>query len=498
MAHFNQSSLILILMASLALVSTSFAEPRHRDQLPYPVITPKSGANMTLIKQGEYLTRAGDCVACHTVKDGKPFAGGLGIRTPFGTYYAPNITPDKKHGLGTWTEDEFIRAMKQGIRKDGGHLFPVFPYLYYNKVTDQDLKSIWAYLQAIPAINKPNKPIDAWLPFRIRFSQLFWKLLFFKPYEEPFRSDPNRSKDWNRGAYLVQGLGHCSMCHTPLNLLGAPKRSLMFTGGHVDGYYAPNLTDTLLKSVTVNQLTRVFYHDELPGGGKVQGPMAQVNHDSLAYLKPDDIRSIAIYIKSLKDPRGPMAVKAGTSKAQQTYTQYCGACHDSGAAGAPKLSDNMAWAERLKQGKKTLYVNAIKGYNAMPAKGNCLSCTDQDIEQTVDYILKHAATASGVKIHQIPVRATPQLSWETGQRIYDKHCSTCHNGQLLNAPQQGDVAVWEKLIKKGVETLFTHTLKGYRAMPAKGGCVTCSPLEVIASVKYLLQTSLPQSNFSLW
>ena len=482
----------------LSSVHAAHAATRYRDQLPYPEITPPPGADMALIKKGEYLTRAGDCVACHTVKDGKPFAGGLGIRTPFGTYYAPNITPNKQYGLGNWTEQEFIHAMKQGISKDGSHLFPVFPYLYYNKVSDEDIKAIWAYLKAIPAVDQPNKPIDAFLPFRIRFTQFFWKLLFFKPYAGPFHEDPNQSKTWNRGAYLVQGLGHCSMCHTPINLLGAPKRDLKFTGGHIDGYYAPNLTDTLLKAVTVDQLTRVFYHDELPGGGQVKGPMAQVNHDSLVYLKPDDIRAISVYIKSLKDPRGPMAIQAGESKGKQIYGQYCAACHDSGAAGAPKITDSAAWSERLKKGKETLYHNAIKGYNAMPAKGGCVSCTDQDIVESVDYILEHAENAAGVKIHQVAVRPAPQPSLALGKQVYDQHCSSCHNNNLLNAPQQGDVKAWSQLIKKGMETLILHTIHGYRAMPAKGGCVSCSNLEVIASVKYLLQTSLPSENFKLW
>ena len=134
----------------------------------------------------------------------------------------------------------------------------------------------------------------------------------------------------------------------------------------------------------------------------------------------------------------------------------------------------------------------------MPAKGGCVSCTDQDIVESVDYILEHAESAAGVKIHQVAVRPAPQPSLALGKQVYDQHCSSCHNNNLLNAPQQGDVKAWSQLIKKGMETLILHTIHGYRAMPAKGGCVSCSNLEVIASVKYLLQTSLPSENFKLW
>ena len=485
------------------MIATSFAEPRFRDQLPYPkvdFVNKANGANRALIEKGEYLTKAGDCVACHTVKDGDPFAGGLGLRTPFGTYYSPNITPSKKHGLGTWTEEDFVKSMRKGVSKDGSHLFPVFPYIYYSKVTDEDLRAIWAYLQAIPASETPNKPIDAWLPFRIRFTQIFWKLLFFTPYDEPFKEDPSKSKSWNRGAYLVQGLGHCSMCHTPINLLGAPKRNLLFTGGYVDGYYAPNLTDSMLKTVTVEQITRVFYADELPGGGKVQGPMAQVNHDSLSYLKPDDIYAIAVYIKSLKDPRGPDAMVAdpNASKGQQIYDKYCAACHNSGAAGAPKITDNMAWKQRLEKGKKQLHTNAIKGYNSMPAKGNCVSCSDDDIIKSVDYILDFASSASGVEIHQVKVRTGPQVSYNVGRKVYNKYCSTCHNDKLFKSAHPSNSAYWQEKLSQGMDVLYSRTIKGYKAMPAKGGCVECTNLEVIAAVKYLLQISLPDFDFRLW
>ena len=490
---------ILILIMAITSIMV-FAETEYEDKLPYPKIIIKPGDDIALIKKGEYLTKAGDCVACHTVKGGKSFAGGLGMRTPFGTYYSPNITPNKKYGLGSWTEQDFIKAMKKGVSKDGSHLFPVFPYIYYSKVTDEDLKAIWAYLKAIPSADTPNKPIDALLPFRIRFSQLFWKLLFFKPYDKPFEPDATKSKTWNRGAYLVQGLGHCSMCHTPINMLGAPKRDLLFTGGYVDGYYAPNLTDSMLSSVTVKQITRVFYADELPGGGKVKGPMAQVNHDSLSYLKPDDIYAIAVYIKSLKDPRGPNALTADSSqsKGQQVYDKYCAACHNSGAAGAPKINDSSAWNERLEKGKDMLHKNAIQGYNSMPAKGGCVSCSDDDIIESVDYILAIAQNASGVKIHQVKVKPAPQVSYEVGRNVYNKYCSTCHNDKLFNSASPKNSKYWQERLDQGIEVLYSRTINGYKAMPAKGGCNDCSNLDVIAAVKYLLQVSIPEYDFRLW
>ena len=240
-----------------------------------------------IIQRGEYLTKIGDCIACHTnVKAGTPaFAGGLPLATPFGTFYSPNITPDKETGIGNWTEKDFIRALKEGRDPHGRNYFPVFPYLYFSNMTDDDVKAMYAYFMSIPAVKQQNKSLP--FPFNMpgaRFSLWGWNILFFYPTPD-LQYDPDQSAQWNRGKYIVDGLGHCSMCHTPLNLLGAPKNRYYLTGTFIDGYWAPNITQYGLRSADHLEVAKVFVEGQLlHNAGPVAGPMAEVNHNSLAYL----------------------------------------------------------------------------------------------------------------------------------------------------------------------------------------------------------------------
>ncbi len=187
----------------------------------YPSVTVTNPGQEQLVERGEYLAKMGDCIACHTnVKAGlPPFSGTLPIDTPFGTFYSPNITPDKETGIGNWTEEDFIRAMKEGRDPHGRNYFPVFPYIYFSNLTDDDVRALYAYFMSIPAVNQKNKPLP--FPFNLpgaRFSLWGWNLLFFYPNSD-LKYNPDQSPLWNRGHYIVDGLGHCSMCHTPLNIL---------------------------------------------------------------------------------------------------------------------------------------------------------------------------------------------------------------------------------------------------------------------------------------
>ena len=226
----------------------------------YPKVTVPAGGNAKLIKRGEYLAKVGDCISCHTNSktNGKPFAGGLPIKTPFGTFYSPNITPDKKTGIGKWVFKDFVRAMHQGKAPNGSYYFPVFPYVYFNHITKQDLRALWAYLQALPPVDKKNKGNTLPFPLNVRFSQLGWRILFFYGHRGQIKYDASRTAKWNRGKYLVNGLGHCSMCHTPLNPFGAPKRKYFLTGGFVDDFWAPNITAYGLKTATDKDVVKVF------------------------------------------------------------------------------------------------------------------------------------------------------------------------------------------------------------------------------------------------
>jgi len=195
----------------------------------------------SVIARGEYLARVGDCVACHTMRGGKPYAGGLATPTPFGLLYSPNITPDKQYGIGNWTEDDFWRAMHDGIAPGNKLLYPVFPFTHFTKVSRPDVDAIFAYLRSLPPAAQPNHPNEMPFPYNQRSSLVFWRALFFRAGE--FKPNPGKSPEWNRGAYLVEGLGHCGMCHSSFNALGATDKNAQLAGGliPIQRWYAPAL-----------------------------------------------------------------------------------------------------------------------------------------------------------------------------------------------------------------------------------------------------------------
>ncbi|MCP4001256.1 MAG: c-type cytochrome [Gammaproteobacteria bacterium] len=385
----------------------------------YPKIDYSVVAEPEAVRRGEYMAQIGDCIACHTDSsvDSQAFAGGLSIKTSFGNFFTPNITPDKQTGIGSWSEADFLRAMREGIRADGSNSFPAFPYVYFNRMHDSDLKDIWAYLQAIPAVKKENQGNTLSFPLDIRFLQYGWKALFFYWDQGEFEVDPAHSDAWNRGAYLVQGPGHCSMCHTPLNVLGSAKKQHYLTGAPVEGYWAPDITSSGLATATRFQVADVFFKGTLINkAGNVRGPMAEVNHDSLQYLTREDSLAIAEYLKSVKStqPKVSQSIRASQPHlklGKQVYTNACSACHSSGAAGAPRITDSSAWNNRVQaRPLDKLYQHAIGGYNNMPAKGACPSCSDNEIKAAVDYMLKTALTASQYKNFQHSLSASKPQS----------------------------------------------------------------------------------------
>ena len=272
-------------------------------------------ADAALLAKGEYLARAGDCIACHTAREGKTFAGGLPMKTPFGTLYTSNITPDPQTGIGTWTSDQFYQMMHNGRFPDGGLVYPAMPFGSYTKVTREDSDAIYAYLRSIAPVKQPNRPHDLTFPFNNRSLILGWRTLFFK--EGEFKPDPTKSADWNRGAYLVEGLGHCGMCHTAINALGGSSQSQAFEGGLIpmQNWYAPSLTSNKeagLGDWSIEEITD-YLRKGVSARGAVYGPMAEVVYNSLQYLNDDDIRAMAIYLK--RSGAGHLARKANDAVA---------------------------------------------------------------------------------------------------------------------------------------------------------------------------------------
>lgn len=499
---------LAILMIAVFTMPICFANSVIKDAHPikypkYPVPSIAPGVDPALVKKGEYLVKMGDCIACHTnsERDGKTFAGGLPFDTPFGTFYSQNITPDKETGIGNWTDAEFIRALREGVNPNGQNYYPVFPYVYFNRLSDDDILAIKAYLQSIPAVKQKNRPNKVPFPFSWRFLQGGWKVLFFDFHKGQYKPDPTKSAKWNRGAYIVNGLGHCGMCHSPLNIFGAENLNKRLGGAFVNGYFAPNITSAALSKEKVSNIVKVFNQYEMLGGaGQVQGPMAEVDHDSLRYLKVEDLSAIAVYLKTVKPVKEKKMDLKGNDAGKEIYESKCSVCHASGAAGAPILGNVKDWEPRIKQGMNILYDHALNGFNSMPKKGTCMSCTDEQVKAAVDYLVDNSKTGSseaGPKLAPT-VAPAPDTSIQLGANVYKAKCAACHDTGILNAPIPGDIQAWKPLLAKGIDVLFINTIKGYEAMPAKGGCKTCTNAEVEAAVKYMANKSANNGNYSLW
>jgi len=251
-------------------------------------------------KRGEYLAKAGGCVGCHTEekKDAVPFAGGRALTSPFGTFYGPNITPHPQAGIGRWTEADFFRAMREGDRPDGKNYFPAFPYPSFTKIVDRDLRDLWAFLRTLPPSARANQEHQLRFPFGWRFLVTFWKWFFFTP--GAFTNLPGFSDTANRGAYLVQALGHCSECHTPRNFLGGPKTSRFLGGGKgPDGKDVANLTPTGLKKQSDRELAD-FLTTGLTAEGDVPAEaMGEVIRNTTSQLTPADLNAVIAYLRTL-------------------------------------------------------------------------------------------------------------------------------------------------------------------------------------------------------
>jgi mono/diheme cytochrome c family protein len=291
------------------------------------------------VMRGRYLVYAGDCAACHTADNGAAFAGGRAVPTPFGTIYATNITPDRTTGIGSWTEDDFWNAMHSGMRPDGSHLYPAFPYPWFTKLGRGDVLAIKAYLDTLPPVKQENKAPDLPWPLSWRTSVAGWNTLFFKP--GTYKWDPSKSEQWNRGAYLVEGLGHCGACHSPKNTLGAVKTRDAFEGGSGEGWFA-----TSLRPGTTEGLGRWSENDiveYLKTGAndhaRAMGPMAEVVHNSTMHLRDDDLHAIAVYLRDLPAETGngkPAAPdRDAVERGRLVYVDQCAGCHMENGAGVP-------------------------------------------------------------------------------------------------------------------------------------------------------------------
>jgi len=373
-------------------------------------VVPPAAASFApeLVAKGEALAGGGYCAECHTTKGGQRFAGGYAIATPFGVLYSTNITPDPETGIGTWSEAAFRRAMHEGVSRDGSHLFPVFTYDHFTKLSDQDVAALYAFFMTRTPVHAPAWQNGIPFPFNIRYLQAGWKLLFFRPGR--FEPDATKSPEWNRGAYLALGLSHCGACHTPRNLLGAEKAGNAYGGAVIDNWVAPPLTAA---NPAPAPWTRDELHDYLRTGasklhGSAAGPMSPVIQ-GLAALPHSDVRAIATYFADvdraadrLSSVSGAVTLAMSSASAKEgtqfdpdtrLYTAACASCHYNAGttplAARPDLALNSA--VHLPDPSNLIQV-ILRGISAeegmpgvvMPAFGGALS--DADIARIAAYL----------------------------------------------------------------------------------------------------------------
>ena len=339
-----------------------------------------------LVSRGAYLARAGNCMTCHTARGGEPYAGGRAIETPFGAVYTSNLTPDIQTGLGNWSPAHFWRALHNGRSRDGRLLYPAFPYTSYTQVTRHDSDALFAYLRSLPAVAQPNQAHALRFPFQSQPALAVWRALYFSP--GVYQPDSSRTAEWNRGAYLVKGLGHCSACHSARNALGASAAGLDLAGGLIpmQNWYAPSLTSP--HEAGVAEWDRQDLVGLLKNGvstrASVAGPMAEVVLGSTQYLSDEDLGAMAQYLKELPDaaPRKPsVATPRAADSARGTrkdaergaklYEQHCTQCHGDAGQGVPNAYPALAGNRAVTMAQAANLVQIVLNGGYAPAtQGN--------------------------------------------------------------------------------------------------------------------------------
>jgi mono/diheme cytochrome c family protein len=353
-------------------------------------------ASANEIEEGEYLARAGDCISCHTAQDGAAYAGGLRLDTPFGYLLSPNITPDPETGIGHWTAEEFCRAMRDGVNIHNLDMYPVMPYTFYTKVTQKDCNAIYAYLRTLKPVRNAVNINHLRFPFDYRRTMGFWRELYFTA--GTFKPDPRRTPSWNRGGYLVEGLGHCSACHSPRNALGGIKSNKQFTGATIDGWFALNLTSNLstgLGDWTTEDIVSYLKTGSSKHKSTALGPMAEVVRNSLRYLTDADLSAMAEYLKSLP-PNSSLRTEAPVPdptrrRGALLYMDHCGGCHQAKGRGVPGVFPPLAGNDVVLAHDPANILKVVlggiparNGYIAMPSFARQLN--DQQIAEIANYV----------------------------------------------------------------------------------------------------------------
>jgi mono/diheme cytochrome c family protein len=362
-------ALVVLLFGAGALAALLWGGTTPGGPQGYPLADSQS---FDRIERGRYLAVLADCAACHTAPGGQPYAGGLALETPFGKLVAPNITPDRDTGIGAWTDDEFVAAMHDGRGRGGLRLFPAMPYPAYTKMTRDDVLLIRAYLATVKPVNNAVVANQLPFPLNIRANLLFWNFLNFTPGR--FEPNPQKSAEWNRGAYIVEGAGHCGTCHTPKTLLGGDKTGTPLAGATLQGWFAPDITTDPRKGIGN------WSHDDLVAYLKTgtndwtlaSGPMAEAVVHSTSKMTAEDVAAIATYLKdsgAAGDASSP-AVVSSDDKAMRVglaiYKDSCAACHKDSGLGESELFPRLAGSALVQSDDPTTLVRvALQGSRAV-------------------------------------------------------------------------------------------------------------------------------------
>jgi mono/diheme cytochrome c family protein len=412
-------------IAVLAAAAISYVRPMPLGPEPQ---SPVAGVPADLpagLAHGEYLARAADCVACHTTEGGTPYAGGRSFSLPFGTIYATNLTPDKETGIGDWSDDAFVQAVRAGIGSHG-HLYPAMPFTSYAQMSRDDVLAIKRYLSTLKPIHQPTPPNTLSFPFNQRWGMAAWNLLFF--HEQRFLPEPSKGVEWNRGAYLATALGHCGECHTPRNVGFAMKSREYLSGANVQGWIAYNTTSNTaygIGSWSNDQLAAFLTQGHASGRSSAAGPMAEVVENSLQYLSPRDITALVTYLRSVSPVVGessatielnPVATRASNAvlpssdtsnasliRGQHLFEGDCAGCHQWNGVGRQTDYASLVGSHAVNDPSGTALVQVLLHGSSITVNGRSQAMpefgavySDSDVAAVANYVLNHFGSKSGV------------------------------------------------------------------------------------------------------